>query len=70
VITFTMIVTIWLGGETQRFNVYTAQRFNGPMACERSMEDLADQIRSRAESIKGATVEIARGCIKLETRPT
>jgi hypothetical protein len=69
-ITFTMIVTIWLGGEIQRFNVFTAQRFNGPIACERSMEELADQIRSRAEGIRGATIEIARGCTKLETRPT
>lgn len=69
-ITFTMLVTIWIGPATYKFNVFTAERYYGSTSCERSMETLASKIRDRIALIKGAKGEISRECHVLETRVT
>lgn len=67
-ITFTMLVTIWVGSHTYKFNVFTEERFHGG-ACVRAANDLAAYIEQRAGIIKGGRIKIDRECFYSATRP-
>jgi hypothetical protein len=69
-ITFTMLVTIWIGGHAHEFHVFTAQRFQGDSACNRAANQVAEYIQFRTASISKARVVVDRGCFTLETRPS
>jgi hypothetical protein len=70
-LTFIMIVTIWMGPAEHKFRVHTAQRFYGMTSCVHAMDDFADKIRPRLMKLRHKPrFEIARQCISLETRET
>lgn len=69
-ISFLLLVTIWVGNEEHKFRAYSSQRFSGSTACERSMDDLATNIRVRAERIKGGRARVEGACTTQLTRPT
>lgn len=68
-ITFAIILSVWIGTKVHRFDVTTTQRFNSSSSCERVMEHTADLIRARAVRLKGKPkFEIARMCFIQDKR--
>lgn len=69
-ITFLLLVTIWIGPEEHNFRVYTTERFYSDVTCSRAANNLAGKISAYADAIRGGRSRVFSECVTLTTRIT